>query len=72
MNIYLSLPAIWYVVRWDLNLLDSQADIRFDTGICVIERYTLSTKTFNYQIPNTIDHQQDSSLTLKDFQYKPF
>jgi hypothetical protein len=48
------------------------AHIRFDTGIYVIERYKLRTKTFNYQIPNTIDHHQDSSLILKDFQYKPF
>jgi hypothetical protein len=34
----------------------------FDTGIYVIGRYKLRTKTFNYQIPNTIDHHQDSSM----------
>jgi hypothetical protein len=26
MHIYLSFLAVWYVVRWDLNLLDSQTD----------------------------------------------
>jgi hypothetical protein len=35
------------------------AHICFDTGIYVIGRYKLRTKTFNYQIPNTTDHHQD-------------
>jgi hypothetical protein len=74
MHIYLSFPAFWYAVRWDLNLLDSQPIISeyFPSRFVVIMAFCIIPTTacnFLSTFPRIFHQEENDDDNRREYKY---